>query len=49
MAKLLAEGSTDLLQDFVIPRSGRAFAARLVLDGDGKVTFKFPPGEDHLA
>ena len=45
MAKLLAEGSTDLLKDFVVPRSGRRFAARLVLDGDGKVTFKFPPRE----
>ena len=45
IAKLLAEGSTDLLRDLVIPRSGRPFAAWLMLDGDGKVTFKFPPGE----
>ena len=45
MAKLLAEGSTDLLKDFVVPRSGRRFAACLVLNDDGRVTFKFPPRE----
>ena len=43
MARLLAEGSTELLKDFALPRSSRPFTARLVLDGDGNVTFRFPP------
>lgn len=44
MSKLLAEGRTDLLESFVSSRSGRPFAAWLVLD-DGKVAFEFPPRE----
>lgn len=43
MAKLLSEGKTDLLESFVSSRSGRPFAAWLVLDDAGKVTFEFPP------
>lgn len=45
MAKLLAEGKTDLLSGFVSSKSGRQFAAWLVLDDKGKVTFEFPPRE----
>ena len=44
MAKLLAEGKTDLLTGFVSSKSGRSFAAWLTTD-DGKVTFEFPPRE----
>lgn len=46
MAKLLSEGKTDLLEGFVSSRSGRTFAAWLVLDDAGKVTFEFPPREE---
>ena len=42
MSKLLTEGKTDLLETFVSSKSGRPFAAWLVLD-DSKVTFEFPP------
>ena len=45
MAKLLAEGKTDLLPNFISSRSGRSFAAWLTTDDDGKVTFEFPPRE----
>ena len=45
MAKLLAEGKTDLLEEFVSSKSGRPFAAWLTTDDDGKVTFEFPPRE----
>ena len=45
MSKLLAEGKTDLLETFVSSKSGRPFAAWLVLDDNGKVTFEFPPRE----
>ena len=45
MAKLLAEGKTDLLPGFVSSKSGRSFAAWLTTDDDGKVTFEFPPRE----
>ncbi len=45
MAKLLADGKTDLLENFVSSKSGRAFSAWLTLDDDGKVTFEFPPRE----
>ena len=38
---LLKEGRTGLLQNFV-SRSGRPFAAYLVVQGDGKVGFEFP-------
>ncbi len=43
MTKLLAEGKTDLLPNFVSSKSGRPFTAWLALDDDGKVTFEFPP------
>ena len=42
--KLLAEGRTDLLKDFVSKRNGRKFEAFLVLK-DGKVGFEFAPRE----
>ena len=45
MTKLLAEGKTDLLPEFVSSKTGRSFAAWLVLDDAGKVTFEFPPRE----
>jgi len=45
MAKLLAEGKTDLLPNFVSSKSGRSFAAWLTTGDDGKVTFEFPPRE----
>ncbi len=45
MAKLLAEGKTDLLPNFVSSKSGRSFAAWLTTDDAGKVTFEFPPRE----
>jgi DNA topoisomerase-3 len=41
MAKLLATGRTDLLDQF-ISRTGRPFAAWLVLGESGKVGFEFP-------
>ena len=43
---LLAEGKTGLLKDFVSAKSGRKFAAYLVMDDDGKVTFDFPAREE---
>lgn len=46
MAKLLSEGKTDLLEGFVSSRSGRPFAAWLVLGDSGKVAFEFPPREE---
>ncbi len=42
MRKLLAEGRTDLLKDFVSKRNGRKFEAFLVWK-DGKVGFEFAP------
>ena len=42
--KLLAEGRTDLLKEFVSKRNGRKFEAFLTLK-DGKVGFDFPPRE----
>jgi DNA topoisomerase-3 len=44
LGKLLAEGKTDLLKDFVSRRTGRKFEAFLVLK-DGKVEFEFAPRE----
>ena len=46
MTKLLTEGKTDLLPEFVSSKSGRPFAAWLVLDDEGKVAFEFPPREE---
>jgi DNA topoisomerase III len=39
-ARLLRNGRTDLLDEF-ISKAGRPFAAFLVMDGSGKVTFEF--------
>jgi DNA topoisomerase-3 len=44
MAKLLAEGKTDLLHRF-ISRKGRPFSAYLVRGADGRVGFEFAPRE----
>ncbi len=45
MAKLLAEGRTDLLSKFVSRRSGKPFGAFLVLQEKGKIGFEFPERE----
>ena len=45
MAKLLAEGRSDLLADFM-SRRGNKFKAWLVMDDQGKVTFEFPEREE---
>ncbi|HYG21349.1 MAG TPA: DNA topoisomerase III, partial [Verrucomicrobiae bacterium] len=42
VTKLLAEGKTDLLRNFVSKKTGRKFEAFLALK-DGKVTFEFAP------
>jgi DNA topoisomerase-3 len=44
-ARLLAEGKSDLLKDFVSNKTGRKFSAYLIVDDAGKVTFEFPPRE----
>jgi DNA topoisomerase-3 len=41
--KLLAGEKTDLLSKFVSSKTGKPFAAYLVMDQKGKVTFDFPP------
>lgn len=41
MRKLLADGRTDLLQDFVSNRNRRKFKAYLVRGADGKIGFEF--------
>ncbi|GAA0515299.1 MULTISPECIES: DNA topoisomerase III [Pigmentiphaga] len=43
MAKLLTEGRTDLLQNFVSSRTNRKFKAFLVRQPDGKIGFEFEP------
>lgn len=43
MGKLLNEGRTDLLQNFVSSRTNRKFKAFLVRGADGKVGFEFEP------
>ena len=45
MVKLLTNGKTDVMDKFV-SKTGRNFAAYLVLGEDGKVTFEFPPREE---
>ncbi|WP_085317928.1 DNA topoisomerase III [Derxia lacustris] len=45
MTKLLAEGKTDLLTNFVSNRNGRKFKAFLVRQEDGKIGFEFAPRE----
>jgi DNA topoisomerase-3 len=44
LRKLLAEGKTDLLKNFVSKKTNRKFEAFLVLK-DGKTAFEFPPRE----
>jgi DNA topoisomerase III len=46
LQKLLAGEKTDLLSKFVSSKTGKPFAAHLVLDEKGKVTFDFPPREE---
>jgi DNA topoisomerase-3 len=46
MVKLLTAGKTDLLNKFVSNKSGREFAAYLVLDDAGKVNFEFAAKDD---
>jgi DNA topoisomerase-3 len=41
--KLLAEGRTDLLREFVSNKNRRKFAARLVRQPEGKIGFEFEP------
>jgi len=41
--KLLVGEKTDLLNKFVSSKTGKPFAAYLVMDSKGKVTFDFPP------
>lgn len=48
MEKLLREGRTDLLQNFVSNRNGRKFKAFLVVK-EGKVAFEFAPREPKAA
>ncbi len=43
MAKLLNDGKTDLLENFVSSRTHRKFKAFLVRQADGKVGFEFEP------
>jgi len=43
MRKLLAEGRTELLRDFVSNRTRRKFAARLARKPDGTIGFEFEP------
>jgi DNA topoisomerase-3 len=44
MSKLLAEGKTDLLENFVSNKTRRKFKARLAYDAkEGKVVFEFEP------
>jgi DNA topoisomerase-3 len=45
LQKLLAEGKTDLLTQFV-SRTGKPFSAQLVLEGRGKIAFEFPEREE---
>ena len=48
VVKLLTTGKTDLLEKF-ISKTGRPFAAWLVLGENGKVTFEFPPRDGETA
>ena len=43
MQKLLVEGKTDLLENFVSNRTNRKFKAFLTRDSKGKVAFEFEP------
>ncbi len=43
IAKLLVDGRSDLLANFISAKSGRPFSAYLVIGDGGKVGFEFPP------
>jgi DNA topoisomerase-3 len=43
MRKLLAQGRTDLLREFVSNRTRRKFAAYLIRKADGTIGFEFEP------
>jgi DNA topoisomerase-3 len=43
--RLLSKSKTDLLHKFISGKTGRSFAAYLVMDDTGKVGFEFPPRE----
>jgi len=43
--RLLANGKTDLLPEFISSKTGRPFRAYLVLEETGKIGFEFPPRE----
>lgn len=43
MRKLLVDGKTDLLENFVSNRTNRKFKAFLIRDDKGKVSFEFEP------
>ena len=45
MSKLLVDGRTDLLKDFVSSRTNRKFSAFLVRNAEGKVGFEFEKRE----
>ena len=49
VAMLLAKGKTDLLPHFVSGKTGRPFAAYLILDDNDKVGFEFPPRDESAA
>ena len=49
MSKLLANGRTDLLPDFVSARTRRKFKAFLVRDTQGKIGFEFEPRPERPA
>jgi len=46
-AKLLTASKSDLLDHF-ISKAGKPFAAFLVMDDMGKVSFEFPPREEEM-
>ena len=46
IVKLLADGKSDLLPNFVSSKTGRQFAAYLVIDENDKVGFEFPPRDE---
>ena len=46
MKKLLAEGKTELLNQFISKKTGKPFNAFLVLDKNGKIRFEFPPRDN---
>ena len=46
--RLLSKGKTDLFHEFISAKTGRSFAAYLVMDEMGKVGFEFPPRETEM-